>query len=229
MEAIVRHVQASTLCALIVAASPGSTGAQTRSPFYAGGSAGLFSVSADEVSRRRPAAGIVAGTAVKPWLDLEGELVVPAGDFTRSYTGIGISFAPPGSTYDEIQRRGVRIRYDKRRHVMVGASAVVLVHPSGPRRVMAAFVAGVTNHFVRDRSHNTPIAVPPGIDPNDPSVRAQEERSTRNLGGLTVGANIAIAVTPHIVVQPDLRFDYGSIGDEINNALRTSLRLLWRF
>jgi len=28
---------------------------------------------------------------------------------------------------------------------------------------------------------------------------------------------------------PDLRFDYGSIGDEINNALRSSVRVLWRF
>jgi hypothetical protein len=28
---------------------------------------------------------------------------------------------------------------------------------------------------------------------------------------------------------PDVRYDYGSIGDEINNWLRPSVRLLWNF
>jgi len=36
-------------------------------------------------------------------------------------------------------------------------------------------------------------------------------------------------VSPHLWVAPDVRYDYGSIGDEINNALRTTVRVGWRF
>jgi hypothetical protein len=36
-------------------------------------------------------------------------------------------------------------------------------------------------------------------------------------------------LTERLVIMPGLRYDYGSIGDEINNAFRAGVRVLWRF
>jgi hypothetical protein len=87
----------------------------------------------------------------------------------------------------------------------------------------------VTNHHVRDRTDYTPVRIGPGVDPNHPEARAHSESGTRNLGGPTIGANLAIAVTDRLAIVPDVRYDYGSIGDEINNSLRTSVRVIYRF
>ena len=64
---------------------------------------------------------------------------------------------------------------------------------------------------------------------NTPPSSAAPRSSTRNIGGPTIGANLAIALTPQLSIVPDVRYDYGSIGDEINNTLRTSVRMQWRF
>jgi hypothetical protein len=209
--------------------TPAASTAQSPSSFYAGASIGAFSVSADDVDGRSIATGVFSGVGLKPWLDLEGELVVPTGEFTRSHTGVSVSFAPPGSSREEFDRLGVTTRFETRRHVASSLSLLAVFHPVAPGRLVPAFIAGVTNHRVHERRTYTPVAVPDGVDPNHASVRAREESSTRNLGGPTIGASLAIAVSRHLVVVPDVRFDYGSIGDEINNALRSSVRLLWRF
>ena len=59
--------------------------------------------------------------------------------------------------------------------------------------------------------------------------RRPTETSTRNVGGLTVGVNLRVMITRHLGLVPDLRYDYGSIGDEKENTLRPSVRVLWRF
>jgi hypothetical protein len=208
---------------------PLASAAQTPSKVYAGGSLGAFSVTADAVSGKALAAGAVVGVALKPWLDIEGEIARPADEFRRSYTGVSVSFAPPGSSRAEIERLGVVTRFEISRHVESTLSAVAVFHPPLAGRVTPALVVGVTNHRVAHHRTDTPIAIPDGIDPNHPSVRARTERSTRNIGGPTFGGSLGIAMTRHVIVMPDIRFDYGSIGDEINNTLRTSLRVLWRF
>ena len=82
---------------------------------------------------------------------------------------------------------------------------------------------------MRDTTHYTPVTIPDGVDPLNPNVVAREESAVRNLGALTIGANVAVAVTPRLAVVPDLRYDYGSIGDEINNTLRVGVRVVWRW
>ncbi len=87
----------------------------------------------------------------------------------------------------------------------------------------------MTNHRVRDRTVYTPVSIPEGIDAQHPSVVGSIETHSRNIGGPTFGANLAIALTRQLSIVPDARYDYGSIGDEINNSFRTSVRMQWRF
>jgi hypothetical protein len=82
---------------------------------------------------------------------------------------------------------------------------------------------------VRHRTDYTPVRVGPDVDPSNQYARPHVETGTRNIGALTVGANVAVMITRHFGVVPDLRYDYGSIGDEKENSLRPSVRVIWRF
>jgi hypothetical protein len=217
------------LTTLVLAGLAVQVSAQPRSRFYAGASAGGFSVHADEVSGSSGAGGLFGGIALSRYADAEFEVVWPSSPFTRSYTGISVSFAAPGSSPEEIVRLGVTTFYDKRRDVESNLSGVVILHPQLKSTLTPGVIAGVTNQRVRERTAYTPLTIPPGIDPGHPAVAAREEAITRNIGALTVGANLAIAITPRFFIVPDVRYDFGSIGDEINNALRGSIRAQWRF
>jgi hypothetical protein len=222
---------AATVAFLMVCAAVGTAHAQTPGRFYVGGSIGGFSVDADNVDGRSPAMGAMAGFRVKPWLDIEGEVVVPSRHFTRTYGGdtLSLSFAPPGSSLEELQRLGVFTRFHHERDVSASISGVAIFHGPVHPRVHIGFLAGVTNHRVTDRTDYTPVIIGEGVDPNHPEVRAHSEVQSRNLGGPTIGANVSFALTPHLRIVPDIRYDYGSIGDEINNALRSSVRVHWVF
>jgi hypothetical protein len=196
---------------------------------YVGGSLGSFSVSADDVEGRSAAGGIVGGLALSRYVDAEFEVAFPTDTFTRSYTGISVSFAPPGASRAEIERLGVVTRFDKERDVTASLSAVVIIHPPPGKRLTPGVIVGVTNQRTSNRASYTPVSIPEGVDPGHPAVVGRTEVSTRNIGGPTFGANLAIALSPHLFIVPDVRYDYGSIGDEINNTLRTSVRMHWRF
>ena len=223
----VSRVAAILLVAIV--ASRASTMAQTSLRPYVGGSVGHFSVSADQVDGGSVAGGLFGGIALSRYVDAELELVFPADPFTRSYAGTSVSFAPPGSPREERERLSVVTQFDKERDVGASASAVVVIHPPAGRRWTPGFIVGVTNQRVRDGATYTPISIPEGVNPQHPAVIARTESSSRNIGGPTIGANLAIAVTERLSIVPDVRYDYGSIGDEINNALRASVRLQWRF
>jgi hypothetical protein len=220
-------VSAVLLVGVLAVGAP--AGAQTRSRLYAGASIGSFSVSADAVDGRSVAGGVFGGVALSKYIDAEIEFVLPASDFTRSYTGTSVSFAPPGASPAERERLSVVTRFDKAREVSSSLSAVVIFHPPATTRWTPGLIVGVSNQHVRDRALYTPLSIPEGVDPTNPSVIASSEDRSRNIGGPTFGANLAIALTPQLSIVPDVRYDYGSIGDEINNALRMSVRMSWRF
>ncbi len=221
------YVLVAGVVTAILATAPAT--AQSRFHPYAGASVGSFSVRADEVDGRSVAGGLFGGVSLTKYVDLEGELVLPFDTFTRSYTGPSVSFAGPGASYDEIVRRAVITRFDKSREVSATLSAVVVLRPAPGKRLTPGLILGVTNHRVRDRTVYTPVSIPEGIDAQHPSVVGRIETHSRNIGGPTFGANLAIALTRRLSIVPDARYDYGSIGDEINNSFRTSVRMQWRF
>jgi hypothetical protein len=215
---------------VIVGAAVSTASAQPSGRFYVGAAIGAFRVSADEVDGTSAAGSVLAGFAVTPWLNIEIDMVLPTSAFTQTYGGdaLSVSFAQTGSSREETERFGVWPRYDKRRDVGASISSVALFHrPSGT--VRPAFIVGVTSQSVRDQTVYTPVRVGSGLDPNHPYASPRIEMASQNEGALTFGGNVAIVLSRHLSIVPDIRYDYGSIGDEINNALRTSIRMLWRF
>lgn len=227
MLRVSRIIAASSamLCGVAV-----SVTAQPTGRVYAGAALGAFRVSADAVDGSSGAGSILGGFGVTPWMDVEVDVAIPTSSFTRTYGGdaLSLSFAGQGASREEIERFGIWLRYDQRRTVTASISTVAIFHPSRGA-VRPGLIVGVTNQRVRDRTDYTPVRVGPAVDPNHPYASSHAEVSSRTLGALTIGANVAIGLTPHLFVVPDLRYDYGSIGDEINNALRSSVRILWRF
>jgi hypothetical protein len=218
---------AAFILALVAFAEPAF--AQSSFRPYAGASVGAFDISADDVDGKSASAGLLAGVPVSRFVDLELDIQLPTSTFTRSYVGVLESLAPPGSSIAEIERLSVHTRVEKRRDVSANVSVVAVIHPPRTSRVVPALVVGVANQHSRNRTIYTPVRIPEGLDPQHRAARPSDESATRNIGGPTVGGQVAIAITRQLWIVPDVRYDYGSIGDEINNALRTSVRMVWRF
>jgi hypothetical protein len=89
---------------------------------------------------------------------------------------------------------------------------------------------GVTTHFAREQSLRDALQWPAAVTlERIQQMQSPIEQHRRALGSLTIGGGGAVDITRHFVLMPDLRYDYGSIGDEINNSWRGGVRALWRF
>jgi hypothetical protein len=214
---------------LVVSAAPAA--AQTNGGLYVGGSIGAHRGSADFVSGWLGSGGIFGGVGVNPWMDVELDWQRPIGTLREERVGTSLSFAAPGSSRDEIERLSVVTRFVEERRSRSLFSVGVAFHPDRdlPLRVTPRLFVGLVGHWVEDRTTLDHLVIPPGV------TRAEVDRamppqppSHRNLGGITVGAALTFRLTPHVSLAPDLRYDYGSIGDEIDNALRMSMRVTWR-
>lgn len=205
-----------------------ASSAQTTRRGHVAAIAGIYRADSDHVDGTSPSVGMAAGVRLTTRWDAEVEVVRSDGRLFRQYTGKSPSFAAPGSSLEEFERFAVTSEYSYERRVLSTVSAGVVFHARSRGRWTPLFYAGVTNHHVIDVRRVVPIAFPEGVDPDKLArVVPQGGRSVRNLGALTGGVGVNVALTPHLSVVPDLRIDYGSIGDEIENAFRPSIRMKW--
>jgi hypothetical protein len=224
-----------TFVLLVLAGVPGALpapAAALSTRFYVGATLGSINVSADEVDGRSLSAGALVGVTALPWLDIEAEFSKPSDPITRSYGGpdvLSLSFAGPTASHEELERAGIWLRYDKRRDIELTFSTVAIFRSPVRGRVVPGFIVGMTNHHVEDRTDYTPVRIGPDVDASNLYARPRAETGSPNIGALTFGVNLAVMITPRFGVVPDLRYDYGSIGDVTENSLRPSVRVLWRF
>lgn len=213
---------------LTVANSP-TTWAQPSG--HLGAVAGVSWVDADFAEGRQVILGITGDVAVRAWLDIDGDLLLPRDAIARTYTGTSVSFAPPGSSREEIERLSVVTRFNQERQTRSIMSLVATFHPPETgRRVTPRFSVGISSHRVRDRRSLEHLSLPPSVTLDEVNrIVTPEETQVRQIGGPSFGASLDIRLTPRLSVRPDVRYDYMSMGDEINNAVRSSVRLLYRF
>jgi hypothetical protein len=209
--------------------------AQTGSRFYVGALAGPYYSDADRVTGFVNSVGITGGVQLSPWFGLEVDLLRPAGMLVKEYTGTSVSFAapfPPGTSREEIDRTFVVTRFVNERRPAAVISVGATFRPrTAVRRLTPGLFVGISNHSVRERTVLEHLSLPPGVtlEQVNRTMPPEGDGRRRQLGAITFGGSLAIAVTPHLSIAPDVRFDYGSIGDEINNMLRTSVRAVWHF
>lgn len=215
--------------ALLITAAPAA--AQPRERGSVSIVSGALTAFADQVDGTVPTVGVAATWPLKPWIDLEGEFATATGTHRREYTGWLTSFAPLGSPRDVVEANAVITRTINERKTDWLFSVGVVLHSSRPElRVRPQLYLGLTGHHVHDHRRLEHLVLPPGVTLADVERRLPPQPPWhRNLGGLTAGVGVVIALTDRLAVVPDVRYDYGSIGDEINNALRSTVRVRWRF
>src|SRR5688500_815717 len=95
---------AVTALTVALLAAPPTADAQQTTRAYVSALLGSQRVDADAVAGSTSALGITAGIRLTRLIGLEVEVGRPSGIFSREYTGTSISFAPPGSSREEIER-----------------------------------------------------------------------------------------------------------------------------
>ena len=196
---------------------------------YIGGLVGPYHTSADHVTGTLSSGGVTGGIRIVPWLDVEVDVLQTSGFMRREYTGTSVAFS--NSTSRPADSEFVRTRYINERKGGNTISVGAVFHPRVPwRRLSPRFFAGVASHRMEERTVYEHLSLPPVV-PLEQVERAlpQEDWQSRHFGGPSFGGSVGITLARRLTVVPDLRYDYGSLGDEINNALRASIRVLWHF
>ena len=224
-----RTARALAATALLTVACASTASAQSRVHPYVGASLGSISVDSDDVDGRSASTGVVAGLTLTRYVDVEFEAVFPIGSFTRRYVGVVLYAPPQGTPREDVERYGIISDSEWRRDVLAVLSGVAIIHPAATGRVVPALVAGITAQRARRIHRSIPLVIPAGVDPRHPAAVTREERITETISAPTIGGQLSIRVAPRLYVVPDVRYDYGSIGDEINNSLRASVRAVWKF
>jgi hypothetical protein len=225
-----RDFAMTAIAAGLVLSGPVTGSAQTPPRGHVTAILGAYRVDSDHVLGTAPGIGVAGGVRLTSRFHAEIELVRPAGTFFREYTGTSVSFAGPGASRAEIERLGVVTTFSYERRILHTVSGGIVFHARARGRWTPLFYAGVANQHVVNVSRRVPVRLPEGVDPVKLArVVPEEERHVRNLGALTGGVGVSLALTRRLSVMPDLRIDYGSIGDEIENAIRPSIRFTWSF
>jgi hypothetical protein len=212
---------------LVIALTAAPSAAIAQGPrVYVGASFGSHAERSDQVRDTAPAAAAVAGVQLTNSWSGEVEFGRPTRSFLRERTCRCFSFATSVADFD---RLAVTELLREEREVMSTLSVAAVYEPNLGGRWRPRLLVGGTLHRTRESQSSTILSVPEGIDPTRAAAARPPYSTVRNLGGPTFGGGVSYRVTPRIAVGGDLRYDYGSFGDEINNVWRTSVRSVWLF
>lgn len=222
----------TTLATIVVLSmGVGSASAQGTSRWYAGGTAGASRIMADEVKGGSPTAGAVIGLRLTPAFSIEADVSRGFRKVTRTYEGTFISFAAPGASREEIERQAVHRRFHTEWSPAMNLAALGVLRSASRSRVRPAVYAGVT--LARyDEVYSSVVTALPDVVPiaaDHPNLLPQRQSISRTRGGLTGGFMVPITIAGALSVAPEVRYTYGSIGDEKHNMLRAGVRVLWGF
>jgi hypothetical protein len=220
------------IAGIVGALSIGTAFAQTANRFYAGTAVAAQRITADDVDPGGTSSlGAVFGVRLTPVLSVEVEAGHGLGEASRVYSGTFISFAGPGASREEIERLAVTMQSDTRWDPGFGWSALVVWRSPGPERVGVAAFTGITSTRYDERRTLTVLNIPAGVDKTEADLHRMmpDDRGSRTRGGLTAGLLVPIRLTRQLSVSPEIRYTYGSFGDEKYNTLRGGARLMWGF
>ena len=182
----------------------------------------LYHTSADHVSGSLTSAGVTGGVRILPWLDVEIDVLQSIGQLSRDYTGPSISFAGSGAPASEF----VVTRFVNEREGGNTVSVGAVFHPRVAwRRISPRLLAGISSHRTKDRTVYEHVSLPPGVTLEQVNrAMPPEDSAHAQLRGALGRRQRRYRRHRSTGDRPRIRYDYGSIGDEINIALRSSIR-----
>ena len=124
-------------------------------------------------------------------------------------------------------QRSVVTRFDKSQEVSATLSVVVVLRPASGKRLTPGLILGVTT-IVSVIGRSIRRCRSPRASTCSIHQSSAASKHIRGILAVRVGETSRSAVAA-VSIIPDARYDYGSIGDEINDSFRTSVRMQWRF
>jgi hypothetical protein len=178
-----------------------------------------------------PVFGLMASARLSRTWGVEGEVTGARGDFSRSYEGWFVSFAPPNSTRQEIERLAPTARRTMAYRPGLGGSVAVTARAGSTGRADVVVRLGVSFRRYTETSDFTILTIPEGIDPARLTASFGSERTDRSRGGLLAGFEVPIRLARQVTVSPEVRYVYGGparIGEK-HRELSLGVRAGWRF
>ncbi len=144
---------------------------------------------------------------------------------------VWLSFAPPNSTLDEIERQGIRARFERTQTAGPGFAAHVLWRSREAGRVNVGLLGGIAARTYRSRVVRTPVFVPPDLNlpPDRPELQQADETRDMTGAGLSGGLVIFARLQPRLTIAPELRYTMGVITNDPYHIFRVGVRVLWAF
>ena len=178
-----------------------------------------------------PSVGGLIGVRITDAWSIEGELEHGLRKTSRTGEAVWISFAPPNSTRQEIERLGILARFDRSQTAGVGFSVQAVWRSREEGRVNVGVFAGVAARAYQSRVIRTTLHVPTEINlPTDHPYRQREDqRRTLTGGGLSGGLLIFVRVTERLTIVPEIRYTHGLITDDPYRVFRTGVRAIVSF
>lgn len=176
-------------------------------------------------------AGLHTSVRISRIFGLEAEASVARTRIDRSYEGRFVSYAEPHASREDIERLAPTARRTLGYAPGAGGSVAVTAGTGLTPRVSVAIKAGVSGRRYLETSSYTILSIPIGVDPDRVALDHQNSAQRRTRGGLLLGMDMAVTITPRLTVGPELRFVYGGparVGNK-HRELGLGLRGAWRF
>lgn len=219
------------LLSLCCAAS--ATAQSQASRGYLGGSFSIDGGSHGDATRLSSvlAGGVLAGVRLGKGWSLEGE--IDRGFSEASGTSEGVAFAfglGPNATREEIERVGVRARWERAHKAGPGFAVHVAWQAKPHGRLGAAVLVGVAAREFTMTTRRTITHVP--LDANVPvtqNLSPETEVIKATGGGLSGGLLVTVALAQGLTLAPELRYTAGIMEDSPYRPIRAGVRLMWGF
>jgi hypothetical protein len=165
-----------------------------------------------------PTMGVGISVRVLKSLSVEAEVTRAEGPFERHYSGWFRSWAPPGSSREDIERLAPTARRDLRYVPGWGGGGAFVLRSALSNRVDLGIKLGLAGRTYVETSTFTILTIPEALD--EAQVRAAfiDERRDTSRGGVWLGGDAPICLTPRLRVIPEARFILGP--RQVGNAHR---------
>jgi hypothetical protein len=179
-----------------------------------------------------PVAGVAASVRVSRAIAIEGELTGATREIARSYEGTFVSYAPPGSASREEFERFAPIARRTLAYVPhLGGAAMVVARTAINAPVGLAGRLGVASRGYSERSSFVVLSIPAGVDPARVARDFQPQTVETVRGGLLLGADVDLALTPRFTLPLQMRVVYSGPAEWANQQreLGVGVSGRWQF
>jgi hypothetical protein len=142
---------------------------------------------------------------------VEAELTSSANRVERSYQGTFTSYPPPGTppTVENFERYAPVARRTLGYDPGAGFTVALVARRKASQRISVTGRVGASATRYVETSSYVVLAIPEGVDPARVVRDFQSSSHPRTRGGLLLGIDVAIAITPRFTIGPDVRFVWG--------------------